>query len=46
VNPWLLRIAVHLPEKLSGEERKLYEELRELYEPLRERGSKEGWNPR
>jgi hypothetical protein len=32
-----LRIAVHVPEKLSGEER-------ELYEPLRERGSKEGWN--
>jgi molecular chaperone DnaJ len=39
-----LRIAVHVPEKLSSEERKLYEQLRELYEPLRAQNSKEGWD--
>jgi molecular chaperone DnaJ len=39
-----LRIEVQVPERLSREERELYERLRELHEPLRERGSKEGWN--
>jgi molecular chaperone DnaJ len=36
-----LRIDVHVPEKLSREERELYGQLRALHEPLRERGSKE-----
>ena len=32
-----LRIAVHVPEQLSSEERELYEQLRAI-------GGKQGWN--
>jgi len=39
-----LRIAVRVPERLSREERQLYEQLRELEQPLRERSGKEVWN--